>query len=296
MSNRIVPILLIITFILFTITLGTTHEPSNNKPTTPPTQDYFDYITLFSQGRITRFTEMPIRVYISPVLKESPYLPEIRYALQAWQTASDGAIRFEEIETSQNADIRVSWGYTGLLTDFQDTRLGSAELTRLQHSHQSSSVSNQPGVMEERKNGRTDALQSSNPASFQSNADSRKPKTESQFIVEVILMLEGDATIGELTQEEMRTVCLHEFGHAIGLWGHSPHPGDINYPTATAQQPSARDIATLRRLYNTPLNTPQHDIAINMLKAEVEQRPHADVKNISVHIIYLEPSTSIKAI
>ncbi|MDE0088317.1 MAG: hypothetical protein OXU23_21525, partial [Candidatus Poribacteria bacterium] len=79
--------------------------------------DYFDYITLFSQGRITRFTEMPIRVYISPVLKDSPYLPEIRYAMQTWQTTSDGDIQFEETETPQNADIRVSWGYTGLLTD-----------------------------------------------------------------------------------------------------------------------------------------------------------------------------------
>ena len=82
--------------------------------------DYFDHITLFSQGRITRFTQMPIRVYISPVLKDSPYLPEIRYAMQEWHTASDGDIRFEETEAPRNADIRVSWGHSGLHTDFQD--------------------------------------------------------------------------------------------------------------------------------------------------------------------------------
>ena len=210
--------------------------------------DYFDYITLFSQGRITRFTEMPIRVYISPILRESPYLPEIRYAMQTWQTASEDDIRFEETETPQNADIRVSWGYTGLLTDFQDTRLGSAELTRLKETTQTVGQN-------------------------QSVSTSSRP-----FTVEVILMLEGDATIGELSQEEMRTVCLHEFGHAIGLWGHSPHPGDISYPTAIAQHPSPRDITTLRKLYRTPLDTPQHDIAINMLKAEIEEKPHADAK------------------
>ena len=226
--------------------------------------DYFDYITLFSQGRITRFTEMPIRVYISPVLKDSPYLPEIRYAMQAWHTASDGDIRFEETEISQNADIRVSWGYTGLLTDFQDTRLGSAELTRLQNSNQLSAASRQQEGVTSTESPLTEGF--------------REPRVESQFTVEVILMLEGDATIGELSQEELRTVCLHEFGHAIGLWGHSPHPGDISYPTATVQQPSPRDIATLRRLYNTPLDTPQHDIAINMLKAEIEQKPYADRK------------------
>ena len=63
--------------------------------------DYFDHITLFSQGRITRFAQMPIRVYISPVLKDSPYLPEIRYAMQAWHNASDGNIRFEETDVPQ---------------------------------------------------------------------------------------------------------------------------------------------------------------------------------------------------
>ena len=224
--------------------------------------DYFDHITLFSQGRITRFTQMPVRVYISPVLKDSPYLSEIRYAMQEWHIASDGDIRFEEIDVPHNVDIRVSWGYTGLLTNFQDTRLGSAELTRLTDSTQ---INTSPNGQDMRSVG---------------TAENPENETVHQinFKVEVILMLEGDATIGELSQEEMRTVCLHEFGHAIGLWGHSPHPSDISYPTATAQQPSPRDITTLRKLYNTPLNTPQHDVAIKVLNAEIEEKPYADPK------------------
>ena len=262
MQTRILKPFLVITLIIFAFIL--LNNTIAQYPLTPSNTDYFDYITLFSQGRITRFTQMPIRVYISPVLKESPYLPEIRYAMQAWHTASGGDIQFEETETPQNTDIRVSWGYTGLLTDFQDTRLGSAELTRLQNSHQPSAISNQQEGVTSTESLLTEGFQ--------------EPRAESQFTVEVILMLEGDATIGELSQEEMRTVCLHEFGHAIGLWGHSPHPGDISYPTATAQQPTPRDIATLRRLYRTPLNTPQHDVAVDILKAEIEQKPYADIK------------------
>ena len=196
---------------------------------------------------------MPIRVYISPILKESPYLPEIRYAMQAWHTASDGDIRFEEIETPQNADIRVSWGHSGLHTDFQDMRLGSAELTR-RNTQAKTLHDTKQTVMRD-----PDAAAASSP-----------------FTVKVILMLEGDGTIGELSQEEMRTVCLHEFGHAIGLWGHSPHPGDISYPTATAQHPTTRDITTLRKLYDTPINTPQHDTAIEVLKAEIDAKPYAE--------------------
>ena len=220
----------------------------------PPT-DYFDHITLFSHGRITRFTQMPIQVYISPILKESAYLPEIRHAMQAWQNASNGDIRFEETKTPQNADIRVSWGHSGLHSDFQDMRLGSAELTR--------------------RNTPAKTLMDTKQTVAQNQTI---PDASPPFTVEVILMLEGDGTIGELSQEEMRTVCLHEFGHALGLWGHSPHPGDISYPTATAQHPSTRDITTLRRLYSTPLNTSQHDIAIKVLKAEIEEKPHAEKK------------------
>ena len=256
MQIRTLQAFFVVTFTVFTFTIHATAQEASPSANT----DYFDYITLFSQGRITRFTEMPIQVYISPVLRESPYLPEIRYAMQTWQTASEDDIRFEETETPQNADIRVSWGYTGLLTDFQDTRLGSAELTRLKDNVQIGTFSNGLEV------GSATAV------------EDRSTETvhEISFTVEVILMLEGYGTVGELSQEEMRTVCVHEFGHAIGLWGHSPHPGDICYPTATAQQPSERDIATLRKLYNTSLNTPQHDVAIKVLETEIEQKPYAD--------------------
>ena len=223
--------------------------------------DYFDHITLFSHGRITRFTQMPIRVYISPILKDSPYLPEIRHAMQAWHTVSEGDIRFEEIETPQNADIRVSWGHSGIFSEFQDMRLGSAELTRRDTRDAGRIWASTP------QKTLTDTKQ----MVAQEPADASPP-----FTVEVILMLEGDGTIGELSQEEMRTVCLHEFGHAIGLWGHSPHPGDVSYPTATAQHPSTRDITTLRKLYNTPLHTPQHDIAIQVLESEIAAKPYAE--------------------
>ncbi len=218
--------------------------------------DYFAYVTLFSQGRITRFTEMPIQVYISPVLTESSYLPEIRHAMQAWETASDGVLRFQETTRPHEADIRVSWGYTGMLTDFQDTRLGSAELTRRRERPQ-----------------RVDPEQRPNVSKAETAAE-----TTPAFTVEVILMLESDATIGELSQAEMRTVCLHEFGHAIGLWGHSPHPVDISYPTANAQVLSERDVATLRRLYQTPPDTPQHAVAMEILTAEIAEKPHADLE------------------
>ncbi len=252
--------LLIATLILFiSTTSGIAHQSPNSDAAALPAQDYFNHITLFSDGKITRFAQMPIQVYISPVIKESPYLPELRYAMSEWQTKSDGLIQFQETETPKNADIRVSWGYSSLM-EIHDTRLGSAQLRRIQGKTTSNQVS-------------TDDID-----------------------VEIILMLEGDEAITELSEVEMRTVCLHEFGHAIGLWGHSPHPGDINYPTATAQYPSERDLNTLRKLYNTPIDTPQHDAAIKALKTEILQEPRQHYPRFLLGNVYFDKGDMESAI
>ncbi len=261
---------------LISITHGTAQEPSDT--------DYFDHITLFSDGRITRFTQMPIQVYISPVIKESPYLPELQYAMREWETTTEGLIRFQEIDTSQDADIRVSWGFSSLM-DIHDTRLGSAQLRRLQDTVKT--FSHAAGYTS------TDKQTQQNPTN---NVKTTDHANKNNFRVEIILMLEGDKTITELSQKEMRTVCLHEFGHALGLWGHSPHPGDICYPTATAQHPTQRDINTLRKLYNTPIDTPQHDIAINALKTEIALAPRQHYPRYLLGAVYFDKGDMESAI
>ena len=237
--------LFILSIVVF-IMPGTARDTADS----PTATDYFEQVTLFSGGRITRFTQMPIRVHISPTLKALPYLSEIRYAMQTWETATNGKIRFQETETPEQADIRVNPTYSGRL-GFLDTRLGSANLTRLDQG--TSTVSN--------------TNQSSN------TVEGGSPTPSIDFTVEVVLVLQGDGTIGELTQEEMRTVCLHEFAHAIGLWGHSPDDTDVCHTTATAQHPTERDVKTLLKVYDTPLHTSQHDIAIDLLKQEIQTNP-----------------------
>ena len=265
MSIRILLVLLVITLIF--ITLGTAQDSSN--------VDYFDHITVFSDGRITRFTQMPIKVYISPVIKESPYLPELRYAMHEWETAVEGLIRFQETDTPVNADIRVSWGYSSLM-DIHDTRLGSAQLRRLQDKTKSFPHPTEYASTDEQT--QQDSINDKRLAS----------DTNNNIRVEIILMLEGDKTITELSQKEMRTVCLHEFAHALGLWGHSPHPGDICYPTATTQRLTQRDINTLRKLYDTPVDTPQHNIAINALKTEISLEPREHYPHYLLGAVYFD--------
>ena len=261
--------LFILTVVVF-ITQGTAQDTANQATET----DYFEQITLFSGGRITRFTEMPIRVHISPTLKALPYLSEIRYAMRTWETATDGKIRFQETETPEQADIRVNPTYSGRL-GYLDTRLGSANLTR--HSQGTSTVSS------------TNTQTESNNASQSSN-------TAIDFTVEVVLVLEGDGTIGELTQEEMRTVCLHEFAHAIGLWGHSPDNTDVCHARATGQHPTARDVRTLLKVYDTPLHTSQHDIAIDLLKKEIQTNPRLPRPHYLLGAVYFDKGDMTSAI
>ena len=261
--------LFILTIVVF-ITHGTAQDTADHATET----DYFEQITLFSGGRITRFTQMPIRVHISPTLKALPYLSEIRYAMRTWETATDGKIRFQETETSEQADIRVNPTYSGRL-GYLDTRLGSANLTRLTQGKSPVSSTN---------------------TQTQSNTTSQSSNTAIDFKVEVVLVLEGDATIGELTQEEMRTVCLHEFAHAIGLWGHSPDDTDVCHARATVQHPTARDVRTLLKVYDTPLHTSQHDIAIDLLKKEIQTNPRLPRPHYLLGAVYFDKGDMAPAI
>ncbi|HEY9868567.1 MAG TPA: tetratricopeptide repeat protein [Candidatus Obscuribacterales bacterium] len=57
-----------------------------------------------------------------------------------------------------------------------------------------------------------------------------------------------------ITENRMRTVCLHEIGHVLGLGGHTTNPDDIMFYTSSlddvAKHLSDRDRATLVRLYS----------------------------------------------
>lgn len=56
------------------------------------------------------------------------------------------------------------------------------------------------------------------------------------------------------TGNYLTAAARHEFGHALGIWGHSPLESDVLYFSQVRNPPpiSARDVNTLKRVYEQP--------------------------------------------
>jgi predicted Zn-dependent protease len=73
------------------------------------------------------------------------------------------------------------------------------------------------------------------------------------------ILVSSRETHSSLPDAEMRTVCLHEIGHALGLFGHSTNNEDIMFFCGTPSSTGAlteRDRQTIGHLYQAyPIGT-----------------------------------------
>ena len=74
--------------------------------------DYFDRITVASNGRLTRFDRDSITVYTDAIPFEAGVYEEaLSQSLSLWEKKTQGQLRFELTPDAAAADIRIKWAY-----------------------------------------------------------------------------------------------------------------------------------------------------------------------------------------
>lgn len=74
--------------------------------------DYFDRITVASNGRLTRFDRDRIAVYTDTIPVEiEGYQEALSQSLSLWEKATEGKVQFDLTQDAAAADIRIKWAY-----------------------------------------------------------------------------------------------------------------------------------------------------------------------------------------
>ncbi len=198
--------------------------------------NYFDRVAMVSDGRLTRFAELPITVYVEGLeVQGKEYADDLRYALKEWEDCSDGMVKFQLVDLPDEANISISW-IRKLEPIDQEHPLGMAELHRA---------------------------------------------GKDEFHVEMRIATRDNMTGKPLTHEQIKTVLLHEFGHAIGLWGHSKDEADVMYYAADALHPTARDSSTVKMVYSHKSSHSLHAQSIRAIREEMRSEP----ENAKLHFL-----------
>jgi predicted Zn-dependent protease len=183
--------------------------------------DYLDaLVTQRGVGRWSR-SSFPLKIYIEKS-DNVPGVPEdstqmLEDSFDAWNKASGGMLPIQQVPKAKQADITIQW------------------------TNNPSKVSAHDGVHLEQGITRVMAYQS--PGSMINTIKSAT----------IILLTVSRDTGQPLPADELRAVCLHEVGHALGLGGHSANSADTMYFSSSARQLPAlshRDKTTISRLYS----------------------------------------------
>jgi len=222
-------------------------------------QDYIQDIIEQSSGTARIFGKMPILVYIDDANVKNYkkyYIDAVKEALKDWETASDGKIKFKISNDPAKANLKIVW-----IEYFEDFAWQpelkkedmSAEKQRIKYGKANSVVrigsiaamvlGGLVGIPVIGMVGSVGGSVASPILQYKSlNLDDRVMKVK----------INTDCTSGmakEQAIEKIKQISMHQLGHALGIYGHSPDSNDIMYSNFNANKLSDRDKNTIKEIY-----------------------------------------------
>ncbi|HEY9678714.1 MAG TPA: matrixin family metalloprotease [Drouetiella sp.] len=203
--------------------------------------DYLD--SLVSQHGVGRWpsTSFPLKIFIEKA-DDVPGVPPnstqmLGNAFDAWNKAANGALPSVLVSNRKQADITIQWTNNPNKVSAHDGVHMEQGITRVRQVVM-------PGA----------------PVGTIRSAD--------------ILLLTVSRETGEpVPEDDMKGVCLHEVGHALGLGGHSANSADTMYFSVSARQLPAlshRDKTTIAKLYSY---APMQQTSFGMPNSNYGNRP-----------------------
>jgi predicted Zn-dependent protease len=219
---------------------------------------YLSDIFSMTEGKVIRWGKFPLRVYIDEPEKKEGFNPEyvkaIKEGLELWTHKTDNFVSFVVVKSRLSADVQIDWGeiYTDRFEDIEDLPDYSKKYDRPKRNPLIPLL----GLASMAAPG----FYSLAPQALGAALEYKRAK-QFQAIIDESKITLGLAPLKTMSPEEahqtLKMLVAHEFGHILGLKGHSPEPGDLMYGPHRLEGvdgPSPRDIETLRQLYNRPAN------------------------------------------
>jgi hypothetical protein len=240
--------------------------------TTTPSPDYLKEVLALTQGKVTRFRVMPVRVYVAPPNPKvndpatgRPAVPAslktaLGQGLMAWRKATLGYVDYVWVTQPEQADIHIVWSDGPYQSPF-----GAEALARTTEHY------SKLRTMEPSKLGKVLKVAGSFAPGYFGIVPQVGAVAADYHIIQAVGFLKKEATItlprawaqsaeSVAMQHQLGNVMTVETGRVLGLKAPALSQDSVTRinPVMARElvQPSRTDVATLRQLYLRPVDFP----------------------------------------